>query len=126
MDNALAYAEWKANAPLWQKEVICEILTLKNRLREHGELVEKPLLSKILNEVWIYFENLPLEETKDAGRGQVLDEFKEVVSSMEVPGGTKGAILEALSKPFSPRENIFREVVGLAPLKGEKNGNGEV
>ena len=121
----LAYAEWKGNAPLWQKEVICETLILENRLRERGELVGKPLLSRVLQEVWTFFESLPPEETKDAGRDQVLDEFKEVVSSSmdNIAEGTRGAIWEALRKPFSPRENIFREVVGLAPLEGDKDGD---
>ena len=128
--------EWKKNGPRWQKEVISEALILKYRIRiadripvvrdANGMPLDLPFLSEIRNKVWIHFENLPPKETKDVGRDQVVNEFKRVVSTMDISQATKEAYLESLKKPFSSNENKFRKVVGLNPLQGEENGHKEV
>jgi len=129
--------EWKKNGPTWQKEVISEGLILKYRIRvadripvvrdANGMPLDLPFLSEIRNKVWIHFENLPPEETKDVGRDQVVSEFKRVVSAcMDIPPVTKETYLESLNEPFHSRENKFRKVVGLGPLEGEENGHRKV
>src|SRR5512143_2217107 len=72
------YEEWKKSGPQWQKWVISESLILRYRIRiadripvvrDANEMpLDLPFLSEICNKVWIHFENLPPEETKDVGR----------------------------------------------------------
>jgi hypothetical protein len=64
------FEEWKKNGPTWQKEVISEALIIWNWLlgnhvalvRDiHGITYDPPFFSKIRNEVWTHFGNLPPE-----------------------------------------------------------------
>lgn len=129
------FDEWKKNGAMWQREVLSEALILEygigahiESVRDvHGITLDPPFLLKIYDEVWTYFENLPLEETRDVKRSRVVGEFEKVVSShLDLPEGTREALLKSLKKPFHTRENIFRRVVGLDPLEGEKDGYGAV
>jgi hypothetical protein len=123
------FEEWKKNGLTWQKEIISEALILKDRIGNsiglerdvHGITLDPPFLSKIRDEVWTHFENLPPEETRDVGRVRmiVMAEFERAVSScLDLPEATKEVFLNYLKKPFHTRENLFRTVVGLNPLQG--------
>lgn len=129
------FDEWKKNGAMWQREIISEALILKARLGDRiglmrevdGITPDPPFLSEIRNEVWTHFENLPPEETRDVGRSRVVSEFEKVISSsLDLPDATKEVFIESLKKPFCSRGNLFRRVVGLNPLEGEKDGYGEV
>jgi hypothetical protein len=129
------FDEWKKNGFTWQKEIISEALILKYRIGDrvgsgkdnYGIIIDPPFLSEIWHEVWTHFENHPPGETRDVGRDRVVGEFEKVVSSsLDLPDATKEVFIESLKKPFHTRENLFRTVVGLNPLEGEKDGYGEV
>jgi hypothetical protein len=124
------YDEWKRNGPTWQKEVISEAFIIWDCLlgnhvalvRDiHGITCDPPFFSKIRNEVWTHFENLPPEETKDVGRVRmiVMAEFERAVSfCLDLPEATREDLLKYLKEPSHTHESLFRRTVGLGSLPG--------
>jgi len=116
--NRIDFEEWKRGAPEWEREMISQTLILELRLLEKEELGNlgppesvSPLILKILSRVVGALNGLSPAEMEKV---DVRQEFQKViVSSRNLPEGTKETLLECLKMPLGPDENHFRRVLGL-------------